>query len=172
MESTGVFVGTRYELIEGELIDKMGKKYPHVFGTFAVARALRVIFGEDFILTEAPINVAAADNSRNEPEPDITVLRRPLPALGGNPGPTDILLLVEVADSSLGQDLSTKAKLYARAGIPEYWVLDLENRRLYVHRDPAADAYQTLFETGENGEAEPQSRPGHRIAIEALLLKP
>ena len=72
IESTGVLEGTHYELIEGELIDKTGKKFPHVFGTFAVARAVRAIFGEDFVLTEAPIDVAPTDNPRNEPEPDIT----------------------------------------------------------------------------------------------------
>jgi len=171
VESTGVFEGTHYELIEGELIDKTGKKHPRVFGTFATARALRAIFGEDFVITEAPIDVSDPDNARNEPEPDVAVLRRPFPAFDGNPCPADILLLVEVAGSSLGQDLSTKAKLYARAGIPEYWVLDVDNRRLYVHRDPAAGVYRARFEIDENGAAEPQAKPSHQIPLGVLLPK-
>ena len=171
VESTGVLEGTHYELIEGELIDKMGKKFPHVRGTFAMAKALRAIFGDDFVITEAPIHVADDDNPRNEPEPDIIVLRQPVPSLTGSPCPQDIVLVVEVAASSLAQDLSTKAKLYARAGIPEYWVLDVDNRRLYLHRDPAAGLYQMLTEIDETGAVEPLAQPGHLIALTGLLPK-
>ena len=171
VESTGVIEGTHYELIEGELIDKTGKKFPHVFSTFATVEALKAIFGRDHVIQEAPINVADDDNPRNEPEPDIIVLRQPVPSLTGSPFPQDIDLVVEVAASSLAQDLSTKAKLYARAGIPEYWVLDVDNRRLYLHRDPAAGLYQTLTEIDETGAVEPLAQPGHRIALTGLLPK-
>lgn len=171
VESTGVLDGTHYELVEGELIDKMGKKHSHVFGTYAAAEALKTIFGRHYVITEAPIDVAEADNARNEPEPDVTVLRRPFPELGRNPGPADIALLVEVAGASLGQDLSAKAGLYARAGIPEYWVLDVNYRRMYVHRDPAAGSYRTRFEAGAAGQVEPESKPGHAIRIADLLAR-
>jgi Uma2 family endonuclease len=156
-------------LIDGELIDKMGKKQPHVIGTGATVDALKEIFGREYVVQEAPIDVAAEDNERNEPEPDIVVLRRPYRTFGLRPGPADVLLLVEVAGSSLGQDLSTKAKLYARAGIPEYWVLDVENRRMHVHRDPAAGSYGTRFEIDSNGAAEPQAKPGHSVPLAKLL---
>lgn len=169
VESTGVLEGTHYELIEGELIDKMGRKHAHVLGTGETVDALKAIFGAKFVIQEAPIDVAAEDNARNEPEPDVTVLRRPFRTLGGNPGPADIVLLVEVAGSSLGQDLYTKAKLYARAGIPEYWVLDVNNRRMHVHRDPAVDGFRTRFEIGATGMVEAQAAPGRIISLSDLL---
>ena len=76
IESTGVLEGTHYELIEGELIDKRGKRYPHILGTLMIAGALRDVFGRESVIQEASIYVAAEDNSRNEPEPDVAVLRR------------------------------------------------------------------------------------------------
>lgn len=171
IEATGVLEGTHYELIEGELIDKMGKGYPHSMGVLAMVNALKAIFGMENAIQEVAINVAAEDNPRNEPEPDVSVLQQNAFAVGENPGPADIVLLVEVADSSLSQDLSTKAKLYARAGIPEYWVLDLNGRRMFVHRDPVEGRYGTRFEVDAKGAVEPLSKPGHAISLADILRK-
>lgn len=169
VESTGVFEGTHYELIEGELIDKRGKKHPHVLATGETVDVLKAIFGAKYVIQEASIDVSAEDNARNEPEPDVVVLRRTLREIGANPGPADILLLVEVACASLGQDLSTKAKLYARAGIPEYWVLDVNKRRLHVHRDPTSGLYRTRYEIEGGGAVEPQAKLGQKILLADLL---
>src|SRR5579883_838755 len=75
VEKTGVFESTHYELIEGELIDKMGKRRPQTRTTKRIAAALAGIFGHQRVETESPIDVAAADNPRNEPEPDVIVLQ-------------------------------------------------------------------------------------------------
>lgn len=75
VEETGVFEGMHFELIEGELIDKMGKKHRHVKSTRATVIALESAFGQDFVIQEAPIDVAAEDNPRNEPEPDVVAMR-------------------------------------------------------------------------------------------------
>lgn len=168
LDAAGVFEGQRFELIEGELIDKMGKKRQHVIATMLTARALRRIFAEEYVETEGPIDVAAEDNARNEPEPDVTVLRRPLESLKGNPGPADIELLVEIADS-VRHDLTAKAKIYARAGIREYWVLDLVRRRLHVLREPVGGAYQQHMEFDEAGTVTPLARPELSLAVAALL---
>jgi Uma2 family endonuclease len=61
-----------------------------------------------------------------------------------NPQPEDVQLLVEISDSTLNYDLSVKAALYARAGIVEYWVLDVNGRRLIVHREPEGDGYLSI----------------------------
>src|SRR5579883_1597094 len=114
LESSGLLDGTHYELIEGELIDKMGKKRPHTLATKMAAKALRRVFGEDAVETETPIDVAPGDNARSEPEPDIIVLRPEAMYLTRNPTSADLLLLVEVSDSTVRHDLSTKARLYAR----------------------------------------------------------
>ena len=62
----------------------------------------------------------------------------------GRPQPADLLLVVEVSDSSLDFDLVTKARLYARAAIQDYWVMDVANSRIIVHRDPMGGAYRSV----------------------------
>ncbi|MDX1980474.1 MAG: Uma2 family endonuclease [Bryobacteraceae bacterium] len=169
LESTGLFDGTHFELIDGELIDKMGKKRKHVCATTETAIALEAIFGRDYVNQEAPIDVAPEDKPRNEPEPDVIVLRRRSREIEGNPKPADLALIVEVADTTLRQDLKTKARLYARAGIPEYWVLDLNGRRLCVFRHPAGGAYQTELECSEDASVATLEKPTHTIAVRSLL---
>ncbi|MBV9938607.1 MAG: Uma2 family endonuclease, partial [Acidobacteriaceae bacterium] len=137
MEDSGFFDGQSLELVEGELISKMGKKRPHVNSSTLLAIWLMQTFGPLFVNQEAPIDVAPEDNPTNEPQPDVIVLKRELSYfLAANPQPEDLQLVVEVADTSRNFGLTTKAALYARAGIGEYWVLDVPGRRLLVHREP------------------------------------
>jgi hypothetical protein len=119
LEGMGLFEGTHFELIEGELVDKTGKNRPHVIGVNLAFKGMERVFGEEFVNQEAPIDVAEADNPRNEPEPDVIVTRRNTRSMHRNPTPADLVLVMEVTDTTLRMDRSTKAKLYARAGIPE-----------------------------------------------------
>lgn len=169
LQDTGMFDGLHYELIEGELIDKMGKMRRHVNGVLNSFKRLEGLFGEGFVNFEAPIDVAEADNPRNEPEPDVIVLRRPSGEFTSNPRAEDVLLVVEVSDSTLSQDRSTKARLYARAGIPEYWVLDLKDRRLLVFRNPNAGTYQVSLEIPETESVCPLERPSHPVTVSSLV---
>src|SRR5579859_6250576 len=115
----------RLELVQGELISKMGKKRPHVNALVAVQAWLVRTFGDQFVNPGAPIDVEPGDNPTNEPEPDLVVLTRPSREFrDANPTPSDPRLVVEISDSTLGFDLTIKAELYARAGIFEYWVVD------------------------------------------------
>jgi Uma2 family endonuclease len=169
LEGMELFEGTHFELIEGELVYKMGKNLPHVRGVKRSARGLELVFGEEFVYQEAPIDVAEADNPRNEPEPDVVVMRRRGDVFTSNPTPADLELVMEVADTTLRMDQSTKAKLYARAGIPEYWLLDLNGRRLLVFRDPEGGEYKTRIEFDEHQSVCPLARPSHAVAVASLL---
>jgi Uma2 family endonuclease len=145
LESSGLWDQQRLELVHGELISKLGKKRPHVNALVAVQAWLVRTFGEQFVNPEAPIDVAPEDNPTNEPEPDLVVLAKPSREFrDANPRPADLRLVVEISDSTLGFDLTTKAELYARAGIVEYWVIDIAGRRLIVHREPREGVYGSV----------------------------
>ncbi len=128
-------------------------------------------FGEQFVNPEAPIDVAPEDNPTNEPEPDLVVLASPSREFqDANPRPGDLRLVVEISDSTLGFDLTTKAELYARAGIVEYWVIDVAARRLVVHletahRDPREGLYRSITAYGEDETVTPLASPGPEFRV-------
>jgi Uma2 family endonuclease len=160
LEAAGVFDQQPVELIEGELISKIGKKRPHVHTVALLTAWLIRVFGGEFVNLEAPIDVAPQDNPTNEPQPDAIVLKRSYSGfLTLTPQPGDLELVVEVSDTSRVFDLTTKAALYARAGILEYWVLDIQGRRLVVHREPRAGRYGVTIAYGENESVAPLAAP-------------
>ena len=144
MTSTGLWDGEHLELIDGELINKMGKNDPHLWTVMVLHEWLVSIFGFRCVLKEDPIDVASEDNEHSEPEPDLVVLRQPRTRPKMKPRPTDILLIVEVADSTRSFDLTKKADLYARAGTADYWVFDTNKREIIVHRDPINGKYASI----------------------------
>ena len=85
------------------------------------------------------------------------------------PGPSDVLLIIEVADSSLEYDTTVKAELYAIMGIPEYWVADLPNNRLLVYSTPEGDVYRTTREFHAGDSVAPQLLPSCRLDAGILL---
>ena len=165
-EATGLWGQQRLELIEGELINKMGKNRPHV-NVFSIVYAwLLRVFGEQYVNAEAPIDVAPEDNPTSEPEPDIIVLARPTADFPErNPQPADLRLVVEISDSTVGFDLTAKAGLYARAGIADYWVFDIGARRLLVHRDPHQGAYQSVMGYNEHESVAPLAAPASEFRV-------
>lgn len=130
----------RVELIDGELIDMAPIGQGHAAVVNGLNRALVIACGDKAIVS--PQNPVRLDRL-NEPQPDFAVLRprADFYAAGDRPGPADVLLLVEVADSSLRLDRTVKLPLYARAGIAEVWIVDLKRRVLDAHRGPAGDVY-------------------------------
>ena len=111
----------RYELIDGEILEKMAKNPPHIIALMLLAAWLEGIFGRYFVRTQDPVVVPVPDEVSTEPEPDFAVTRAPTTAYAAdNPGADDILLVGEVSDSTLNYDLHVKANLYGVAGIPEY----------------------------------------------------
>ena len=170
VQASGAWDQQNLELIDGELIDKMGKNRPHVVAVMAVALWLTDIFGRDRVTTESPVDVAPEDNHSNEPQPDVIALRSSSKRLRTTtPRPADIALLVEVADTTLRFDLTVKARLYARAAIAEYWVLDLNARRLIVHRYPDPAGYRSVIAYSELERVAPQSAPHSEISVSELI---
>lgn len=118
----------------------------------------------------APVDVAPEDNPTNEPEPDAIIFKLP----GGGfqssvPQPGELALVVEVADTTLRFDLTVKAALYARAGIVEYWVLDLNGRRLIVHRQPESGVYRSVVAYSKSEKVAPLESPQHELQIADIL---
>jgi Uma2 family endonuclease len=166
LEATGLWERERLELIEGELISRMGKKRPHVNAMIFVMKWLADVFGALYVTPEAPIDVSPEDNPTNEPEPDLAVLKQPCSAYeSANPGPSDVRLLVEISDTTLVFDLGTKARLYARAGIPEYWVVDVVGRRIVAHRYPRAGVFENVLSYREGESIAPLSAPNRSFRV-------
>ncbi len=141
MEQIGLLSG-RYELIDGEILDRMGQNPPHVFVLLVLLDWLRDLFGASYVRVEAPISLAGEDGQVSEPLPDLAVTRQVREAYRlHHPGPADVELVVEVSETTLNFDITTKAALYARAAISEYWVVDVTGARVIVHRQPEAGAY-------------------------------
>jgi Uma2 family endonuclease len=140
---SGFFNGQRCELIDGELIDKMGQNPPHAFTIQLAHNWLASLGLTNTIRVQLPIEASAADRDRSVPEPDLSVLIEAKPEFARRfPRGDELLLAIEVADTTVGFDLSRKAALYAAAGVPEYWVLDLRHRLLVVHREPYDAGYR------------------------------
>jgi len=169
--SSSLLDGQRLELVKGELIDKMGKKPPHRNSVALLLEWLFSVFGPLLVLQEAPIDVAPEDNPSSEPEPDLIVLKQDLSHFTSrNPRPNDLHLAIEVADSTLGFDLRTKAALYARAGIVEYWVLDIGGRRMIVHRDPQGERYASVAAYGADESVAPLAAPDSLLRVGDAFL--
>jgi Uma2 family endonuclease len=160
LASSGILNLEKLELVEGELLKKVSKTRPHVNSLTLLFGWLMDTFGRQLINQEAPIDVAPKDNPANEPEPGIIVLKREFTRfVSANPQPEDLHLVVEIANTSLNFDLTTKAALYARVGIGEYWVLDVPARRLIVHREPQSGRYVSVVVYGESESVAPLAAP-------------
>jgi Uma2 family endonuclease len=156
----------RLELVEGELINKMGKGRPHVNALVLLLRSLTRVFGDLRVVPESPIDVSSEDNPTSEPEPDLIVLTRDITQFPKhNPKPEDLQMVIEIADSGLYFDLTTKAGLYARAGITEYWVLDTASRRMIVHRDPRDGRYTSTLAYGADESIAPLAAPDSAFRV-------
>jgi Uma2 family endonuclease len=164
------FLPGRYELIDGEIIEKMPKNPPHRIALMLLAAYLESLFGRFFVQTQDPIVLPVPDNNSTEPEPDVAVTLAPTTTYqNDNPHPEDLLLVGEVSDTTLPYDLRNKAALYAAAGITDYWVLDVIGRRLYVHRRPAFDGYREVRIYSESEEVSPLARPDAVVLVASLL---
>lgn len=143
MGEAGIFGDNkRIELIDGELIDMAPIGSDHG----ASVDGLNEVFvlachGRAIVRVQSAVQLSRF----SEPQPDLALLRdRADRYRSGHPQPADVLLLVEVSDSSLRFDRTVKLPLYARAGIAEFWIVDLVRRVMDAYRDPAGDAYATM----------------------------
>lgn len=134
MGETGVLTPEdRVELLEGVIVKKMNLNPPHA-GCLQVASALilKTLSSEWSLRSQSPVTT-----TDSEPEPDLAIVRSDDRGyFTRHPSPTDVGLLIEIADSSLARDRGPKAQLYARAEIPTYWVVNLIDRQVEVYTDP------------------------------------
>lgn len=132
----------RVELLDGQIVE-MTPIGPDHAGCVDALNALlsRLVAGAAIVRVQNPVVLGA----HWEPQPDLTLLRpRPDGYRTAHPGPEDILLVIEVADTSLESDRDVKLAHYAATGIPEAWLVDLEHDRIEVHRDPGPEGYREV----------------------------
>jgi len=150
LEEAGILTD-RCELIDGELVSKMGQNPPHARSLQRIYAWLIRVFGVERVRNQAPIEVAEKDRRRNDPLPDIVVVAEDKPEYDErHPRGDELVLLVEVSDTSSRYDRTKKLSLYARAGVPEYWVLDVPKRRLTVYSELEGESYRRCQEVAEH----------------------
>ncbi len=170
LERAGLLAGQHPELIGGELLNKTGKNRPLVNATTRLRLWMELVFGAEFVACEAPVEVAPNDQSGSEPEPDLIALKRSAdPFTLATPLPSDLALLVEVSDSFLTLDLTMKAQLYARAGVADYWVLDINGRRIIVHRKPETGRYQSVTAYSDQEQLSPLAAPDSMFPVGSVF---
>jgi Uma2 family endonuclease len=170
LAETEVFAGQRYELIDGDLIDKRGQNPPHVSAIQLLLKFLAGLFAVGMIRVQHPMEAAPGDRERSLPEPDVAVLREDkIEHQSRHPRGDEMLLVIEVSDTTAAFDRTRKATLYARAGVPEYWVLDLNRRMLVVHREPDGTQYRQTF---LHASEEMVSLPGRSETIRIADILP
>ncbi|MBI4910492.1 MAG: Uma2 family endonuclease [Acidobacteria bacterium] len=168
LEQHGLVDPEGYELIQGVLVAKMSKNQPHNRVLSHINLWLVRIFGER-VAVEPGIDVSPEDTPTSHPEPDMVVLTHPIDEIPGAIRPSDISMIAEVSDASLTFDLDDKARLYARAAIPEYWVLDVRNQRIIVHRNPGSGVYQSITAYSGDETIATLAAPDNTIPVRDLI---
>ena len=168
MGEVGILTGrARVELIEGELVAMAPIGSEHSGTVNALTRLLVEIVGDrGVVAVQNPVQL----DDLTEPEPDFAVLKpRPDYYRRATPRADDVLLLIEVADSSLAYDRAVKRSLYARHGIPEFWIVNLTAGEVEVCRTPTGDNYASVLHVGREAILEPVLLPGAAIPVATLL---
>jgi Uma2 family endonuclease len=173
MASKGIFgPEERVELIEGEIFQLSPPSPPHAVATDKSAKAVETAFGPGYYArVQQPLSLGR----RSDPEPDVAVVTgSPDDYLAGHPDTA--LLVVEVSFRTLGTDRTTKAALYARYGIPDYWIVNLHDQQVEVLRDPGqlpdgTFGYRSRTVVPSHGAVRPVARPEAEIPVASLLPK-
>lgn len=148
----------------------MPKSRLHSITLLLLVEWLRQVFGVRNVEQEIPIDLGPILSPTNQPQPDVVVSRRSaLELRDADPGPADLLLVVEVSVTTQEYDLGAKAALYASAGIVEYWVVDLRDKRIVVHRDPVGDRYGSIIAYAADEAVAPLATEMASLRFEDLL---
>lgn len=170
MMDLGLFRGQRVELLGGEIVKMPAQKDTHVVSVSLTAKAVANAFGPGFwVRTQAPLNLGKLD----DPEPDVAVVPGAERDYLGSENRAEAVLVVEVSDTTLAYDRGRKAWRYARAGIADYWIVNLPDRRLEIYRVPARQGvrfrYTSVSVVGEHEAVSPLAMPNARIGVADLL---
>lgn len=162
----------KFELIEGEIVSKMGQGRQHIVTVTALMAKMSEVFDPKSIQIQAPVGIGQIDEY-NDPEPDIAIIRGAVADyIDSELNPvTDVLLAIEAAKTTLHGDKTTKARLYGKHGIREYWIVAIEKRELIVHRGPntADGGYADVRTYTETDSVSPLASPDATICVADLL---
>ena len=155
----------RVELIEGELVEMTAIGTRHFSCVNRLNRLLVMSVGDEAIVSvQNPVRL----NEYTEPQPDLTVIR-PRDYRESLPMPEDVLLLIEVSDTTLAYDRGTKLSLYARAGIREVWIVNLPSETIERYTNPSGDGYQRVAQTRSGQTLESTGLPGLTPSVDEVL---
>jgi Uma2 family endonuclease len=171
----GFFDRVHVELIEGRIIKMAPKWEPHVAGVSLTAKAIERAFGEGYwVRRESPLHFG----TRSKPEADLAVVVGTENDYVNSGAPSNALLVVEVSESSLKYDRGRKASLYARNGIADYWIVNIVDRQLEIHRQSIADPLSRFrfrysqIQTLKPGESATPLAVGSAVAVSAMFPAP
>lgn len=166
MIAAGLFdPGERVELIDGEILQMTAQGSAHFTAVRLAEEALRKAFGAGFdVRVQGPLGISRS----SEPEPDVAVVRG-APRDYRDAHPSTAVMIVEVADTSLEYDRQRKRSLYARAGLQDYWIVNLEDRCVEVYRDPEQASYRSSQRFFAGDQVSPLATPEARIPVEEML---
>ena len=157
----------RVELIEGQLVAMSPIGSDHSGTVNTLTRRLILAVGDRAVVgVQNPVRL----DDMSEPQPDFSLMKpRDDDYRRATPRPDDVLLIIEVANSSLAYDRAVKSSLYARHGIPEFWIVNLQANEVEVYRTPGGDQYASVSRVGRDGVLEPELLPGAVIPAAVLL---
>lgn len=168
MGEAGLFgEDARVELLDGEVVTMSPIGARHAACVKRLNKRLIQLVGERAVVSvQDPVHL----DGHSEPQPDLSLARPPLERyLADHAGPQDLLLLIEVSDSTFSWDRGHKAALYARAGVPETWVVDLAGERVVVLTDPAPGGYATERVGTRGDTVEPRALAGIALGVDEIL---
>jgi Uma2 family endonuclease len=173
MAEQGWFEGRRVELIEGEVIRMPAQKNAHAMAIELARKALEAAFGAGhWVRAQFPLHILP----QSAPEPDVAVVKGRTRDFKHRDHPAAALLVVEISDTTLAFDRGRKASLFAKAGVADYWIVNLLERRLEVRRRPVPDGrqkyghgYADLTVHGPGEAVAPLAAPRRKIAVDDLL---
>jgi Uma2 family endonuclease len=155
----------RVELIEGELVEMTAIGTRHFSCVNRLNRLLVMNVGDDAIVSvQNPVRL----NEYNEPQPDVTVIR-PRDYRESLPMPEDVMLLIEVSDTTLAYDRGVKLPLYARAGVSEVWIVDLPGETIGRYTDPSGEGYRRADQMRRGQTLESDALPGPTPSVDDVL---
>jgi Uma2 family endonuclease len=168
MLDTGILrEGERVELLDGDILQMSSMGARHAATVYRIDKILTRMFGDQAMVRgQLPLHV----DKFSEPEPDIAVVRPRSDAyVTAHPTPDDVLLLVEIADTTLEFDCEVKIPVYAIAQIQEVWIVDLTSDRFSIYQHPSGDGYQSMVHRARGDSISPKTRPDITVQISELL---
>lgn len=168
MGEAGIFTkDSRLELIEGEIVEMSPIGSRHAACVKFLSRFLNKVIGNKALVsTQDPIQL----DDYSEPQPDVALLRlRDDFYRHAHPRPEDVLLIIEVADTTVDYDRLVKVPLYAKAGIKEVWLVNLPAEQIEIYAEPSGGAYQITRQIKRGEEAQAHSIPGVAVSADTVL---